>query len=769
MKQIFIFFILNSVLIPFFFTESVQNDLKQAEFLFQDGLYDEVLPLYEKLRMEKEDPILDLRVVECLLESEKPEQALAEIDRTEKTPSALYLKQSALKKMGQPEEALSCLDALLLLSLSTEEKNLALIEKGILLETTKQYAEAECFYKNILPDLKDPLFRGLVHLQLTKLQIKKENLKEALLSLSKVPEIPTLEAPSIFLEAVLHLLEKKYEQAFFSFQKIKDPSYRVCALKGLICTQLKQLSSSQEQKKLLKNAEKWMCELKDLCPSDPLLLDFYLIKSQRLQDEKSYTQAKQFVSENAKEDSFLLKCIRAHPSRDERKKEYLSLIHTATVPIKTRIEAAFFWGTEENTFNKQQEAFLLGAELAKENSPSFFKLFQKKLAILDGMQGNYTQALKRLTSFPQDEDFFLIQGTLYLKMHEHQKAEETFRLFLETFPHSMKRTKGWMGLARCAELASNIPLKKQILKQIYENYPSSPEAPTAYFSYYSLPEYAGEGKEALKHLQQMETKFPANEWSPFSYYLIGLRQLKHQKDLTKAIDFFQRAENKVEEHLQKGSCSPFQMEMLQELKLQAQVERGKSLLEIGKTSQRGKRKIFLSYAEELFEQLSKDYPLSPDIRYYLIKSCIYQDKQQKGLLLLENLSSFFSSQETFFLFKLCMQKGKIEQQLNHFSEAAKSYEKASQIFGISSEQQLKAWIKEGLCFQSLKEYEKAMTLFSQVINQNVVSPRRIDAMFLRADLYEIQGRHALAIKQWEAIAKKGGDRAQEAKIKLTKK
>ena len=59
-----------------------------------------------------------------------------------------------------------------------------------------------------------------------------------------------------------------------------------------------------------------------------------------------------------------------------------------------------------------------------------------------------------------------------------------------------------------------------------------------------------------------------------------------------------------------------------------------------------------------------------------------------------------------------------------------------------------------------------MRLLSRVINDDVISPLRIKAMFLRADVYELQGRPELAIKQLEATSLKGGEWAQKAKEKL---
>jgi hypothetical protein len=39
-------------------------------------------------------------------------------------------------------------------------------------------------------------------------------------------------------------------------------------------------------------------------------------------------------------------------------------------------------------------------------------------------------------------------------------------------------------------------------------------------------------------------------------------------------------------------------------------------------------------------------------------------------------------------------------------------------------------------------------------------------MYLRAEIYALQGRHDLAKKQWEATAKKGGEWALKAKENL---
>ena len=44
--------------------------------------------------------------------------------------------------------------------------------------------------------------------------------------------------------------------------------------------------------------------------------------------------------------------------------------------------------------------------------------------------------------------------------------------------------------------------------------------------------------------------------------------------------------------------------------------------------------------------------------------------------------------------------------------------------------------------------------------------RRIKAMYLRAETYELQNRPELALKQLESTARKGGEWAQKAQKKL---
>lgn len=118
------------------------------------------------------------------------------------------------------------------------------------------------------------------------------------------------------------------------------------------------------------------------------------------------------------------------------------------------------------------------------------------------------------------------------------------------------------------------------------------------------------------------------------------------------------------------------------------------------------------------------------------------------------------------------EKGKLAQMEKEHEEALQSFinaEKATHEHAeLSPSEKLDLWIQQSICHQELNQLDNAMLLLSKVINDDVISPLRIKAMFLRAEIYELQGRPELAVKQLEAAARKGGEWAQKSQEKLEK-
>lgn len=85
---------------------------------------------------------------------------------------------------------------------------------------------------------------------------------------------------------------------------------------------------------------------------------------------------------------------------------------------------------------------------------------------------------------------------------------------------------------------------------------------------------------------------------------------------------------------------------------------------------------------------------------------------------------------------------------------------------LSTDQKIDLWIQQSLCYKELGDNEKAMLTLSKAINDDAISALRVKAMYLRAEVYEAQGRHELARKQLEATSKKGGEWALKARQKM---
>jgi predicted negative regulator of RcsB-dependent stress response len=361
--------------------------------------------------------------------------------------------------------------------------------------------------------------------------------------------------------------------------------------------------------------------------------------------------------------------------------------------------------------------------------------------------------------------------------------------------------EAWFWRAYCADQQQNLSLKKEYLQHAFQD-SQSPYAPIAYFHFYSYREYMQGRRKAIKHLQAMPLLFPHHPLLITAYYLLGLNhtkdhlseegQIVRRKDLTTAIDAFQLAESTFDTLFEKTLIPPSELAYFIQIRYRAQLERAQANLAIAQNSTGGKKQIYLKYAEEVFKHLIQDFitpqalakealiqPFSPyptiwaEAEFQLAKT--YKEKnewQAADSILNESLEHYRQAQinQGYGFMRLWYEKGKLAQRLSNdqaalqcFLEAEKS---SSGLLGLSPNDKLDLWIQQSLCYKSLNQLDHSMRLLSRVINDDVISPLRIKAMFLRAEIYELQGRPELAIKQLEATARKGGEWAKKAQEKL---
>ncbi len=111
----------------------------------------------------------------------------------------------------------------------------------------------------------------------------------------------------------------------------------------------------------------------------------------------------------------------------------------------------------------------------------------------------------------------------------------------------------------------------------------------------------------------------------------------------------------------------------------------------------------------------------------------------------------------------------LAKQQEHYAKAIEDFTLADQTAKgntLTPDQFLDIWIQISLCYRSMGRYDLAMLSLSKVINENMISSLRIKAMYLRAEIYELQGRTDLARKQLESTAKKGGRMGSKGQRKI---
>ncbi len=403
------------------------------------------------------------------------------------------------------------------------------------------------------------------------------------------------------------------------------------------------------------------------------------------------------------------------------------------------------------------------------------------------------EGLAQYPAGPFANDIFYMMGTLAYKKGKYTEAESIFLQVAEknTGPILSSQALYWAAMSaekqgKAKEVAQNYR------RRLITDYPNAPLSAEAYFLCYTYSDYLQGERAAIKHLQGMGEHYPDSPYRLNASYLIGLDYKRDRKtpegkwirkrNLTAAIDHFNEVES-LYDRLQKNKLISEENEYaFVYLRYRAMLERALANLSIAKESEGAKREIYLEYAEEVFQEMIYDLQttihslastsLQEEALHWLIQTYLeagrIQDAESTALLLLEKYKTAKTTRG-YFLSRLWYQRGVGALRNNSPLTAIEHFQQAEEtgkgkILGV--DQRLDLWIQQSACFLALKKYDEAMLLLSKVINQDVVSGLRLKAMFLRAEVYEQQGRYELARKQLEATMKKGGEWAIKAKQKL---
>lgn len=411
--------------------------------------------------------------------------------------------------------------------------------------------------------------------------------------------------------------------------------------------------------------------------------------------------------------------------------------------------------------------------------------------------------VKGLSLYPKGsfaDAMILLRGTISYSQGKYEEAEAVFVKLSEDYPSSPLAGESLFWAARCADNCQNTEKSKQYRRRVFEQFSKSPFAPEAYFSYYNYYDYLQGDRAAIKHLESLPEKYAQTPYLIHAWYLIGLdykRDRKtpegkwiRKKNLTAAIDAFQEVESAFDLLKDEGKLPAPDLNYLTSIRYRAMLERSLANLAIAEESQGAKRQVYLEYAQELFQKIchdfkNPDHPLSVQLKssdecehiqeeagYWLAQAYIKDNKKTLAEQELnEMLEKYQSAKITrgYFLSRIWYEKGLLAEEDKNYPLALTYYahaEDASKGKILSTNQKLELWIQQSNCHRTMHDYDTAIILLSKVINDDAVSGLRIKAMYLRAELYELQDRREVARRQLEATSKKGGEWAQKAKIKL---
>lgn len=434
-----------------------------------------------------------------------------------------------------------------------------------------------------------------------------------------------------------------------------------------------------------------------------------------------------------------------------------------------------------------------------------------KIAQLDG-EGNFYELAdaklkENIKNYPSGifyDASLLLLGTLHFQKGNFLEAENHFLKLYATLPSSPLAGESLFWASLCKEeLQQTSEEVRACRTKVFKEYPESRFADEAYFKTYSYLEYLQGERSAIKHLQNFKKHYPHSPLLINALYLIGMDNKRdrkslegkfiRRKNLTEAIDAFQEAESLFDQLFSEGLIPQEKLEYYISIRYRANLERAIANLMIAEESLGAKRQIYLEYAEEVFKKIIEDfqdpshfltrwiasnepYPhIEEESSYWLSMTYIKGQNEEKSKNILSQMQEKYKALKItrgYFLSQVWYEQGLAAYRQFEYPYALQCFlnaEDASKGRVLSTDQKLNLWIQQSLCLKEMNQMDKAILILSKVINDDAVSGLRLKAMFLRSELYELDGRIELAKKQLESLSKKGGEWALKAKEKLVEK
>ena len=408
-------------------------------------------------------------------------------------------------------------------------------------------------------------------------------------------------------------------------------------------------------------------------------------------------------------------------------------------------------------------------------------------------QKNPEILIKACTSFASEfgqnihhDKLLHLLSLCYFQNKDYIKAKEVFSEHLTLYPESEKRDEVLMYLARsCKQLGEN---PKSIYVTLYTNHPHSCYAEEAYFRTWPEKAYALLQTEAILHLKKSPYRNQKGVFSALTNFYIAQNIVQEAPEnnlteiqcshLQEAIYLFEQTRSALDGETIQGLLTM----RLVEIACTASFESAKALLQITNSSTKSKEAFdvcqnkFQDLQQTINQQLKTEksallQTLTQESSWQRYRIYKLQGEEKCAREELQHLIEYATKNNCFkteSTLKAMCEYALILTREKNSVQANALLEKAEAIAGCRQNKalMLHVWYAKSLCARYNKNIDQSMRYLSMIINDDAVSSLRVQAMFLRSELYELKGRRDLALRQLEACAKKGGEWAERAKQKI---